>query len=67
MFNWTESPVENYIIDRVEEIERSENQPIMTNGYPILKWDPGVPKLDDDEYENENSNSMGKVAYDVHV
>ena len=40
---WTELPIVNCIIDIFEETERSDNQPIMTNGYPILEWDPGVP------------------------
>ena len=46
---------------------RAENQPIMTNGYPISKWALGVPIIDDDEDEKEISNSMDQVAYDVHV
>ena len=29
---------------------RSDNQPIITNGYPILVWASVVPILDYDEY-----------------
>ena len=31
---------------------RYDNQPIMKNGYPILKYASGVPILNDDEDEN---------------
>ena len=51
----------------VEEIARSYNHAIMTNGYPIFKWDPGVTILNDDEDENEIADSMERVAYDMHA
>ena len=52
VFNWTEFPIGDCVIDRVEEMARSDNQKIMTNGYSILKWLPEFPILDDDEDEN---------------
>ena len=48
-------------------MEISDNKKIITNGYPIFEWAPGVPILDDDEGENEISNATEQVAYDVHV
>ena len=39
----------------------------MTNGYPIFKWAPGVPILNNYEDENENFDTMEKVAYDVRL
>ena len=36
-FNWNRLTIDDYIIDSVEEIARSDNQPIMTNGYPIFE------------------------------
>ena len=45
----------------------SDNQPIMTNGYCISEWDPGVPILDNDKYENGISYTMDQVYYDEHV
>ena len=33
-------------------MEISDNDPIMTNGYTILKWAPGLPLFHNDEYEN---------------
>ena len=37
-FNLAELPINDYVIDRVEEMEISANQPTMTNGYPIFEW-----------------------------
>ena len=34
-FNWTELTIDDYIIGRVEGMERYDNQPIITNIYPI--------------------------------
>ena len=50
--NWTEFTIDDYVIYRVEEMARSENQSTMTNCYPIFKWAPGFPILDNDEDEN---------------
>ena len=52
-YQWTELPIPDYVIDRVEEMAARENQPIMTNGYPIFEWQPGVPILYEDEAEGE--------------
>ena len=45
-FNLAELPIDDYVIDRVEEMAISEKQPIMTNGYPILEWYTVVPIID---------------------
>ena len=37
VFNWTEFPIDDYVINKVKEMSRYETQPIMTNGYPILE------------------------------
>ena len=37
VLNWTELPTGDYGIGRFDEMERSDKQPIMTNGYPIFK------------------------------
>ena len=44
-YNWTELPIDDYVIDRVEVLAKDENQPVMTNGYPIFERAPGVPIL----------------------
>jgi hypothetical protein len=53
-YQWTELPVPDYVIDRVETMAEGEGQPIMTNGHPIFEWSPGVPILDEDELEGED-------------
>ena len=45
-FNLAELPIDDYVIDRVEEMAISEKQPIMTNGCPISEWAPVVPIID---------------------
>ena len=46
-FNWTELPIDDYVINRFAETARSDNQPITNNGNPIFEWAPAVPKLND--------------------
>ena len=50
--NWTELSIDDQVINRVEEMVISDNQPIMTNGYTIFEWDTGVPIIDGEEDEN---------------
>ena len=51
-YQWTELPVPDHVVDRVEEMAALEDQPIMTNG-PIFEWGPGVPILYEDEATDE--------------
>jgi hypothetical protein len=53
-YQWTELPVPDYVIDRVEEMATKEKQPVMTNGHPIFEWRPGVPVLDEGEVKGED-------------
>jgi hypothetical protein len=53
-YQWTELPVSDYVIDRVEEMVTKEKQPVMTNGHPIVEWRPGIPVLDEDEVEGKD-------------
>ena len=66
MLNLTEPPIDDCVIDRVEEMKRSDNQPIMNNGYPIFKWAPGVPILDNDDDDDILVDALEQVAYGVH-
>ena len=52
-YQWTELPITDFVVDRVEQLAALEKQPIMTNGYPIFEWTPGVPILDEDETEGD--------------
>jgi hypothetical protein len=53
-YQWTELPVPDYVIDRVEEMATREKQPVMPNGHPIFEWTPGAPILDEDEVAGED-------------
>ena len=51
---WTELPTPQHVIDHFEEMARAEGQPIMNNKVPIFEWAPGVPILDDDQYDDHD-------------
>ena len=42
-FIWTELPINDQVISRVNDLSTKENQPEMTKGYPIFEWIPGIP------------------------
>ena len=46
---------------------RYDNQLFMNNGYPIFKWAPGVPILDNDEDDDKIVHAIEQVAYGVHA
>ena len=54
---WSEEPIDDYIINRVEELAEAEDQPVMPDGYPIFEWAPGIPMDGDDEVETEHELS----------
>ena len=56
---WTELPIDQEVIDRVEEIGADEGQPEMPLGQPIFEWTPGT-NFEDDEYENDNNEDHGE-------
>ena len=64
-YQWKELPVTDYVIDRVEDLAAQENQPIMTNGYPIFEWTPGVPILEEDETEGEEHEEVELENEDI--
>jgi hypothetical protein len=66
-YQWTELPVPDYVLDRVEEMATSEKQPVMTNGHPIFEWRPGIPVLDEDGVEGgdrEDDDLENGAMYD---
>ena len=38
--DWKELSIEKYVIEKVESLAESENQPIMYQGYPNVEWAP---------------------------
>ena len=37
-YNWTDLPIDNDVIHRVEELAKEEEAIIMTKGYPVFTW-----------------------------
>ena len=37
-YHWTELPIDEYVISRVEKLAEDEKQPIMHNGVPCFEW-----------------------------
>ena len=54
-YQWDELPVDKYVIERVEAIAESEEQPIMSKGYPNFEWTPNE-RISDDLDEDFDSN-----------
>ena len=48
-FIWTELPINDQVISRVNDLSTKEKQPEMTKGYPIFEWIPGIPITDKDD------------------
>ena len=57
-YAWEELPIDDDVIEQVEFLARKEKAPVMTDGYPMFEWQPGVPmednNLDTDDTNNEN-------------
>ena len=41
-FIWTELPINDQVISRVNNLATNEKQPEMTKGHPIFEWSPGI-------------------------
>ena len=46
-YDWTELPIDKDVIDRVEELSTSENQPEIIDNLPLFEWRAGESILDD--------------------
>ena len=62
---WTELPISDYVIDRVEELGKREGAPIMKDGYPIFEWSPGerIYLDEDEEYDDDVSYVPSEQTY----
>ena len=60
---WTEEPIDDYIINRVDELDVAEDQPIMTNGYPIFEWAPGIPINGNDDVEPDSASEDMEIEF----
>ena len=52
-YKWKELPIDDYVINRVEELAEAEDQPVMHNGLPNFEWSPGEPIEDIEENVQE--------------
>ena len=74
-YEWTQLPIENYVIEQVKQLYSVEKYPLVKDKYPMFEWAPGIPILyktqqeepdmtDEDELEVEDvaihDNDNGK-------
>ena len=52
---WTELPIDEDVIERVEYLANKENQPYHMDDHPIFEWSPGVA-IDEDEEDERDGN-----------
>ena len=53
-YDWVETPIDDEVIARVEELAEQEGQPIITDNMPLFEWGLGKMIVDEDnEYEND--------------
>ena len=53
-FVWTELPINDQVVSRLNDLATEKKQPEMIKGYPIFEWIPGIPITDkDDETQSE--------------
>ena len=53
-YDWTELPIDKDVIDRVEELSTSENQPEIIDNLPLFEWRAGESILDDYDTTTES-------------
>ena len=55
-FKWAELPINEEVIERVDDLVRKEKQPILSNGTVIIEWGISNERHNSDEHENETDN-----------
>jgi Reverse transcriptase (RNA-dependent DNA polymerase) len=45
---WTVIPMSQLVIERVEQIALTEQQPILEGGLPLFEWEPNLPIIEED-------------------
>ena len=67
---WTELPINDQVISRVNNLETKEKQPEMTKGYPIFEWIPGITikdKYDETQSEEDEIYSTHEDEHDDEI
>ena len=65
--SWTEVPITDIAIARVEALAKQEGQPLLQDSNLLVEWRPNQPFDDDDEYDDDYEPSMGDSKDDVEL
>ena len=63
--SWTEVPVTDIAIARVEALAKQEGQPLLQDSNLLVEWRPNQPFDDDDEYDDDYEPSVVDSEDDV--
>ena len=65
--SWTEVPITDIAIARVEALAKQEGQPLLQDSNLLVEWRPNQPFDDDDEYDDNYEPSVGDNEDDVEL
>ena len=63
--SWTEVPITDIAIARVEALAKQEGQPLLQDSNLLVEWRPNQPFDDDDEYDEDYEPSVANSEDDV--
>ena len=63
--SWTEVPITDIAIARVETLAKQEGQPLLQDSNLLVEWRPSQPFDDDDEYDDDYEPSVADSEDDV--
>ena len=63
--SWTEVPITDIAIARVEALAKQEGQPLLQDSNLLVEWRPNQPFDDDDEYDDDYEPSTTGSESDV--
>ena len=63
--SWTEVPITDIAIARVEALAKQERQPLLQDSNLLVEWHPNQPFDDDDEYDDDYEPSVADSEGDV--
>ena len=66
VFIWTELPISDQVISRVNNLATNQKQPEMTKGYPFFEWSPGIPITDKDNQTQSEEDEIASTHEDIH-
>ena len=57
-YSWEDLPIDEYVIEIVESLVETEEEPIMHNGITSFEWTPGIETTDIWEDEGEEVSTI---------